>query len=121
MSGHSRFTEETLEAVAKDLKSGRLPLQRTQVSDDLVAGLRAQILRSGLISYHVSYYVGDKRPFVNIGSANKGEPDYLTVTEARQIAKTIKALGDKGIDVQEGLHTRLIRELKRDGEKWRPK
>lgn len=120
-SGPSRFTEETFHAVAKDLKSGRLPLARTQISDDLVAGLRAQIHRSGLTSYHVSYYVGDKRPFINVGSANPEEPDYLTVTEARNLAKTIKSLGDRGVDVQDGLHKRLLKELKRDGTSWRPK
>jgi hypothetical protein len=87
----------------------------------MVAGLRAQVHRSGLVSFHVSYYVGDKRPFINIGSLNEDEPDHITITEARQLAKTIKALGDKGIDVQDGLHKRLLRELKRDGTNWRPK
>lgn len=120
-SGPSRFTRESLEGVAKDLQSGRLPLQRTQVSDDLVAGLRAQIHKSGLISFHVSYNVGDKRPFMNIGSLNEDEPDHITITEARNLAKTIKALGDKGIDVQDGLHKRLLRELNEKGANWRPK
>jgi hypothetical protein len=107
--------------VAKDLKSGRLPLARQQISDDMVVGLRAVVNRSGLISFHVSYYVGDKRPFMVIGDLNEDSDKHLSITEAREIAKTIKALGDKGVDVQDGLHKRLVRELKRDGLQWRPK
>ena len=114
------FSVETFERVARELKSGRLPLVRTQISDDMVTGLRMLINRSGLMSYHVSYYCGDARPYIKIGEANKNSPDYLTLEDARELAKTIKGLAEKGIDVQEGLMQRLIRELKRDGMKWRP-
>ena len=120
-SGPTRFTRENMESVAKDLKSGRLPLSRTQMSDDMVTGLRAQIYKSGLIGFHVCYTVGEKRPFINIGSLNEDQPDHITISEARNLAKTIKALGDKGIDVQDGLHKRLFRELAEKGTAWRPK
>lgn len=116
----TKFTQERLEAFAKDLKSQRVPLERQQISDDMVVGLRAMCHRSGLIAYHVSYYVGDKRPFAKIGEGNKDSPDYISIEEAREVAKTIKALGDKGIDVQDGLMRRLVKELKEKGTAWRP-
>lgn len=115
----TKFTQERLDSFAKDLKTQRVPLERQQISDDMVVGLRAMIHRTGLIAYHVSYYVGDKRPFMKIGEGNKDSPDFLTVEQAREIAKTVKALGDKGIDVQDGLHRRLIRELQEKGTNWR--
>jgi hypothetical protein len=117
----SHFTEEFFHQVAKDMQSGKWPAKRVQHSDDMVTGLRAQVFPTGLISYHVSYYCGEERPFIMIGYGHdKKDPLYLSVQEARQVAKTIIALADKGINVQDGLLPRLIRELKRDGEKWRP-
>lgn len=85
----------------------------------MVVGLRAMCHKSGLIAFHVSYYVGDKRPFMKIGTFNEGDPEFMTIEDARHVAKTIIALGEKGIDVQEGLHRRLIRELKEKGTNWR--
>ena len=115
----TKFTPERLEAFARDLKSQRVPLERQQISDDIVVGLRAMIHKTGLIAFHVSYYVGDKRPFIKIGDFNKDSPDYISLDDAREVAKTIKALGEKGIDVQDGLQRRLIRELKDKGTSWR--
>jgi hypothetical protein len=114
-----KFTADRLEAFAKDLKSQRVPLERQQISDDRVVGLRAMIHKTGLIAFHVSYYVGDKRPFMKIGDFNKESPDYISIEDAREVAKTIKALGEKGIDVQDGLQRRLVRELKEKGTNWR--
>jgi hypothetical protein len=116
----SKITEASLLAIAKDLASGKVPMARLTISDDLVVGLRAMISNSGEISYHASYTLRGERPFLNIGSANRQAPDYISLTEARQITKTIKALAHKGIDVKDGLMPRLRRELLRDGEKWRP-
>lgn len=115
----TKFTPERLEAFARDLKSQRVPLERQQISDDMEIGLRAMIHKTGLIAFHVSYYVGDKRPFMRIGTFNKEDPDFITIEDARAVAKTIKALGDKGVDVQDGLHRRLVRELKEKGTAWR--
>ena len=122
-SPSTKFTVQTLEAFARDLKSGRIPLERQQISDDRVTGLRAIIYKSGLIVFAVSYYVdGANRPFLRLGALNRDEPDHITIEEARELAKTVKALGDKGIDPQLGLERRLISELKRDGVHWkRPK
>lgn len=119
-SPSTKFTAERLEAFARDLKSQRVPLERQQLSDDLVVGLRAMIHKTGRIAFHASYYVGDKRPFMFLGTfGDKTDPDYISIEDAREITKTIKALGEKGIDVQQGLHRRLIRELKRDGVNWK--
>lgn len=119
-SPSTKFTPERLHAFAKDLKSGRVPLERQQISDDKIVGLRAMIHKTGLIAFHVSYYVGDKRPFMRIGTYDDPkDPDYISIEDAREIAKTVKALGDRGVDVQDGLHRRLVRELKRDGVSWK--
>lgn len=117
------FSEEYFLGLLKDMKSGRIKASngRFQVSDSMVTGLRAQIFVSGVISYHVSYYYdeGTKRPFLLFGYANKDHPLYLTVADARHIAKTIIGLAEKGTNVQDGLLPRLIFELNRDGLKWR--
>lgn len=115
----SKFTPERLRAFTKDLVSQRVPLERQQISDDIVTGLRAICHKSGYIAFHVTYYVGDKRPYMKIGDFDESSPDYLTIEEARELAKTIKALGDKGIDVQDGLMRRLINELQEKGTDWR--
>lgn len=117
----SRFDKETLLAIGEDLKAGRLPLERVRVSDDVVTGLRAVCNRSGLVTLHVSYEVGDDRPFKLLGSLNDGEDNQITINEARNLAKTIKALGDRGINVDKANDQRLLKELKRDGVAWRPK
>jgi hypothetical protein len=117
----SKFTEKTLLGVANDLKSGRTPLSRIQIVDDMVIGLRAMIFKDGGITYHASYTVGDERPFIKIGKGNAADPDYITIKDARELTKTIKALGDKGVDVREALMPRLRRELLRDGARWRMK
>ena len=110
-----KFSGPTFEALADDLKRGRVPLDRVTVSDNIQTGLRAIIRNTGLISFHVQYSVEGSRPYLKIGDY----PD-TTVNEARSIAKTVIALAERGIDVQSGLHERLVRELKEKGEKWRP-
>ena len=120
----SKFTEDVLKALAKDLQSGRLPLERTTVSDDKVIGLRAMVSKTGAISLHASYHLADRRPMMFLGELtdDKKNPDRITIEEARRLTEIVKALADEyGIDPQEGLHQRLRKELLRDGMKWRPK
>lgn len=117
----SKFDATTLLKVAEDLSSGRLPLERVRISDDMVVGLRAVVARSGLITLHVSYEVGDERPFFKIGDLNKDSPDHISIEDAREMAKTIKSLGDRGINVEDASRRRLLKELKRDGVGWKPK
>lgn len=122
----SNFTPENLEAIAQDLKSGRLPLKATTISDDMQVGLRAKIRNTGLISYHVHYEVdgaGDdetKRPFPKIGSHAPGQKDHLSLAEARQLAKVIIGLGQRGINPFAAAEERIIRELREKGDKWKP-
>jgi hypothetical protein len=85
------------------------------VSDRVVSGLRAIVRNTGEISYHVNYHVGNERPYLKIGQHPK-----TTIAEARELARTVLALAERGIDPAAGLHERLIRELKEKGEKWRP-
>lgn len=117
---NARFSGDTFEGLAKDLKEGRIPLDRVSLSDDRVKGLRVIIRNTGLISYHVQYDVEDKeghksRPYLKVG-------DYpaMSIPEARKLATTIHELAGMGIDPQAGLHDRLVRELKEKGSKWRP-
>lgn len=112
----SRFDIATLEALAKDLKEERIPLDKVTISDTQVSGLRAIIRKSGAISYHANYTARDgSRPYLKIGDYPK-----MSINQARQITDTIHALAAKGIDPVEGLHERLMRELLEKGEKWRP-
>jgi hypothetical protein len=118
----SKFTIETLQALAKDLSTGRLPLERTTVSDDRVIGLRAMVMKNGNITFHASYHFGDKRPFMLLGQPiDKKADDYVSLEDARELTKTIKYLAEEiGVDPQDGLQKRLIRELKTEGTSWRP-
>ncbi len=111
----NKFTVATLEALADDLQKGRIPLPRVTITDSLQAGLRAIIRNTGNISFHVNYEVGESRPYLKLGD----HPD-MTIAEARSLARTVRSLADLGIDPTEGLHTRLIRELRDKGTKWRP-
>jgi hypothetical protein len=117
----SKFDATTLLEIAKDLQSGKLPLERVRISDDMCVGLRAVVNRSGLVTLHVSYEVGDDRPFWKLGDVNKDSPDYISIEDARELAKTVKALGDRGINIEDASRKRLLKELKRDGASWRPK
>lgn len=126
----SQITEKTLFKIADDLKSGRPPLPKLSVVDDMVVGLRFIILKDGTITVHASYTVGDRRPFMKIGelyppgaTGTRRIPksdEHLTLTEARELTKAIKAIGDRGIDVEKAHRTRLIEEIKRDGPHWKP-
>jgi len=111
----SGFSVETFDRFAADLTSGRTPLKQLTISDNVVSGLRALIRDTGAVSFHVAYKVGGSRPYLMIGTHPQ-----MTVATARKLATTIQSLAAKGIDVQEGLHDRLIRELLEHGDKWRP-
>jgi hypothetical protein len=110
----SRFNGETFKGLVEDLETKRVPLKKIVLSDDRQVGLSVIIRDTGTISYHVQYELPDARPQLKIGNY----PD-MSVERARNIASTIVALARKGIDVQSGLHDRLIRELEQRGEKWK--
>jgi hypothetical protein len=114
--GPPRFSEATLEKLADDLKAKRIPLDRVTVTDEMVQNHRAIVRNTGLISFHVQYRQADgTRPYLKIG-------DYpeMSIKRARALAETIRKLVEKGIDPTDGLHKRLIRELEKEGDKWRP-
>jgi hypothetical protein len=104
-----------LENLADDMKSGRIPLDRMTVSDTVQAGLRIIVRKTGGISFHAHYEVNDSRPMLKIG-----EHPGTTLEKARNLTKIIRDLANKGIDPQEGLHDRLLRELEIKGASWRP-
>jgi hypothetical protein len=121
--GRSKFTPETLQALRNDVVTGRIPLAKVSISDDIQDGLRALIRKTGLITFHAHYTVGDERPYIKVGHypmEDDKKAGQATIDDARQVTKTIRSLGDMGIDVQLGLHERLLRELRNKGTKWRP-
>jgi hypothetical protein len=109
------LTDALLERIRRDVK--KTGIERHRMSDPLQPGLRVQVYYEGQVSFIVEYKLpGIKsRPHLTIGHW----PD-MSIQEARKLAVIIRDLGNKGIDVQEGLHDRLLQELKRDGTKWRP-
>jgi len=102
-----------LYAVNKLKKQGKV--DRTTFTDSIVPGLRAIVRVTGLISYHVQYTVDGNRMYLKIGD----HPD-TTIAEARILAVIVRALAERGIDPQDGLHKRLIRELRERGAAWKP-
>lgn len=117
----SLFTEENFLKIIKDFKlPGHSKLKRVTVVDDMVIGLHAKINKSGLIAYHVTYEIGDERPYFKLGDGNPDSDEYITVETARDLSKTIKALADRGVDVRDGLHRRIVREIREQGMGWRP-
>ncbi len=116
----SEFTEQMLFSAANDLTTGRLKLERLRFSDDMVVGLRAKVERSGLITLHATYEIGEARPMILLGSLNKGSKNHITIEQARRRTEVIKELAMRGIDVQDGLHARLMREIDKKGVAWLP-
>jgi Arm DNA-binding domain len=107
------FSARLFEGLLRDLKKQKI--DRITVSDDEVQGLQCIVRKTGLISFHVGYNYRGSRPVLKLGNF----PD-MSVAEARELANTVRELADMGIDPQEGLHERLIRELKAQGSAWRP-
>jgi Arm DNA-binding domain len=105
------FNVATFERFAATWKLDK-PLTMT---DPAQVGLQVMIRNTGLISYHAHYHVNGRRPLLKLGH----HPD-MTIDQARELTKTVIALGGKGIDPTEGLHERLIRELLAKGTRWRP-
>jgi Arm DNA-binding domain len=108
------FTPEMFEKAASSLKGKSAPKLIT-LSDPMTTGLQAIIRPSGAVSFHVHYHCNGQRPLLKLGN----HPD-MSIAQARELTKTVIALGNLGIDPQEGLHERLIRELQAKGIKWRP-
>jgi hypothetical protein len=111
----SEFTEEMLQSMSDALKSGRMKVDKVTFTDDMQPGLRAIVRNTGTVTFHAHYDFKGSRPMLKVGDLGE-----TTVEEARELTKTIRALAAKGIDVQSGLHERLLRELRAQGTKWRP-
>lgn len=119
----SKFTRETLLAIAADMNKKHYGgVNRINLTDDMQPGLRALVQKDGRVSLHANYTVGESRPMMFLGQITDAKaPDYITIQDARELTKTVRALGDRGVDPQDGLHARLLRELREQGTKWRPK
>jgi Arm DNA-binding domain len=111
----TEFTEKMLTNMSDALKSGRMKVDKLTFTDDVQPGLRAIVRPTGTVTLHAHYDFEGSRPMIKVG-----EIPGTTVDEARSLTKTIRALAERGIDVQSGLHERLLRELKAHGTKWRP-
>jgi Arm DNA-binding domain len=111
----TEFTEKMLISMSDALKSGRMKVDKVTFTDDVQPGLRAIVRPTGTVTLHAHYDFDGSRPMIKVG-----EIPGTTIDEARELTKTIRALAENGIDVQSGLHERLLRELKAQGTKWRP-
>lgn len=99
-------------------------MERLRIRDDMVVGLHVTINNTGLITFHISYEVGTdpvRRHHLLLGSLNKEREDCITIEKARDRAKIVKALAAEGLNVQDGLYKRLMREIDEKGTAWRPK
>ena len=110
-------TEALFSKLVSDLQTGSVKFanDRVRISDDQQPGLRIHVYKTGAVIFHAEYVVGITRALVKFGEW----PD-MSLQEAREITKIIRALAEKGIDVQDGFYPRLVRELKRDGVRWTP-
>lgn len=115
----SSFGPELFKRLQADMKSGRTPLKRMKLTDPQMRGLTVNLYPSDdePMSWYVQYAPDGrtKRPFIKVG-----EFPETSIEHARRRARVIHTLAEKGIDVQDGLHKRLMRELDEKGEKWRP-
>jgi hypothetical protein len=109
----TEFTEKMLTSMSDALKSGRMKVAKLTFTDDVQPGLRAIVRPTGTVTLHAHYDFEGSRPMVKVG-----EIPGTTIEEARALTKTIRALAAKGVDVQAGLHERLLRELKAQGVRW---
>ena len=116
------LTDNLLRSICADVKHNRIPVTngRIRITDGRQSGLIVNIYKGDKggdpnVAFHAGYRIGASRPLVKIG-------DYpeMSLEKARKITKIIQELGSHGVDVEDGFHQRLIRELERDGAKWRP-
>lgn len=118
------------EKYVEDLKTRRIPLKRLQLSDKMGNGLRVIIRPTGHISYHCHYFapewpadlVADDedeakvvRPLKKIGVYPES-----SVAKVRQRALVITTLAKNGMDYRWALLPRVLREIDKEGLKWRP-
>lgn len=120
----SQFSVRLIEDFLDDLKRQRIPLDKVTLTDEVQPGLHCIVRSNGSATFHVQYYnKTGKRPYFMIGRHAPGQADHLTIERARHIAKTIRALADKGIDVDDGLinaRAQVLLDVEEQGEKWRP-
>lgn len=101
--------------LASQLKKQQISLPQITVTDDVAPGLRALIRSSSVVAFHVSYKIGDTRPDTKIG-----ELGTMSIDEARKVARTVAVLADQGIDPFANLVEDRVKDLQKQGPKWRP-
>lgn len=120
----SQFSVRLIEDFIDDLKRQRIPLDKVTLADEVQPGLHCIVRSNGGATFHVQYYnKTGKRPYFMIGRHAPGESDHMTIDRARHVAKVIRALADKGIDVDDGLinaRAQVLLDVEEQGEKWRP-
>lgn len=123
-SRESKFSVKLIEQFVDDLTRQRIPLERVTLTDEVQPGLHYIIRANGGATFHVQYYnKTGKRPYFTLGRHAPGEADHMTIERARHLAKTIRALADKGIDIDDALinaRAQLLIDVEERGEDWRP-
>src|ERR1700722_19565780 len=87
-----------------------------RIADKVSHGLRIIVRKGAGATFHVQYTVTgrNRRPSIMLGTFPE-----MSIEEARSLTRPIVELGRRGIDVQDGLEKRLVRELKEQGVNWR--
>lgn len=127
-----RITPEILAHFRKDFESKKLgKMDRVRLTDNIQSGMRVIINKSGLITFYANYTMrtkdGNERPYFTIGhypeefelKRNPRLGDEF-IADMRDVATIIRNLADMGIDVQAGLHERIVAEIRAERESWTP-
>jgi hypothetical protein len=109
------LTDEKIKIYIDDLVKQRIPLDRINLSDDQVPGLRVIVRNTGAASFHAQYYADGNRPMVKVG-----EFPAMKLETARRVARTVNALVEIGIDPFKELLEQRVQDLLDKGVKWRP-
>lgn len=90
--------------------------QRQRFTDEGCENLRITAYPGGRVVFAASYRLPGTvtRPNFTMGDLSQ-----MSLEEARKLTEIVVELGQRGIDLHEGLHTRVVEELKRDGLNWR--
>lgn len=118
MAGHSDhivWTPKYLQEFrAKVEANERLKKARPQITDGMTPNLRARF-EGERTAFYAHYFIGKERKQQLIGHFPE-----MSITQARRVFRIIEDLAVRGINIQDGLIPRVVKELEQHGTDWRP-
>ena len=102
--------------IEENLRKAKASGERQRFTDEGCENLRIIAYPDGRVTFAAAYRLPrmSTRPMFTLGDLSQ-----MTLQEARDLTEIVVELGRRGIDLHEGLHTRVVEELKRDGLNWR--